>query len=66
MNIESANLFHVGDDLFADIITTKTCGIMNYHYTKISEVIYRFPYLRMESMVYGPVGESIYPLSAGA
>lgn len=55
-------ILHIGDNQLSDNGAAKRLGMHTYFYGLISEAKFKYPFLDMENLIYGPICKEIYPL----
>ncbi len=62
LNLEKKEIFHIGDNYYSDIGVTNFLGIRSYHYSIISDSLYKHPFLNMENVAYGKSCNEVYAI----
>lgn len=60
--ISPEEMLHVGDNYYSDVGVSHYMGIHSYHYGRISDAIYEFPFLDMENEMNSVLCKEIFPL----
>ncbi|MCI9441894.1 MAG: hypothetical protein HFH15_11815 [Ruminococcus sp.] len=62
LQILPEEMLHVGDNYYSDAGVPHYMGIHSYHYDRISNAVYQFPFLTLESEMNSSLCKEIFPL----
>lgn len=62
LHISPGEMLHIGDNYYSDIGVSSYMGIHSYHYDKISNAVYHFPFLDLENDMNTSLCKEIFPL----